>query len=196
VLKGNELEVHGLDEWPEHPVLGESVPVGWLNLLLRVWAFHDSHRGQEGEQVEGSKNSLIETDTSKDLSVGRARNANTALEEAEPGGSERTEDSCIDSVSVVIEIKHQWIHTSTVECHASTAGKIVVLQANLLDTLLSHGITSSEEDLASLLTTEHSRRRSFVTYSSGDTLSEHGTLSKLHAIPECMSAIERSRPNW
>jgi hypothetical protein len=95
----------------------------------------------------------------------------------------------------MIQVECQWTHTSTVECHASTAGEIVVLQADLLDTLLSHGITGSKEDLASLSTTEHSHHRSFVTYSSGDTLSEHGTLSKLHAIPECMSAIERSRPN-
>jgi hypothetical protein len=101
VLERNELEVHGLDEWPEHPVLGESVPVGRLNLLLRVRTFHDGHRGQEGEQIERSKDGLIETDTSEDLSVGGAGNANAALEEAEPGGSERTEDNCIDSVSVM-----------------------------------------------------------------------------------------------
>jgi hypothetical protein len=158
VLKRNELEVHGLNEWPEHPVLGESIPVGRLDLLLRVRTFHDSHRGQEGEQVERSKHGLIKTNTSKDLCVGRAGDANTALEETEPGGSERTEDSCNDSVSVVVETRCQWVRTSTVECHASTAGKIVVLQANLLDTLLSHGITSCEEDLARLLMTEHSRR--------------------------------------
>ena len=195
MLKRNELEVHGLDEWPEHPVLGESIPVGRLDLLLRVRAFHDSPRGQEGDQVEGSEDGLIKTDTSKDLSIGRAGDANTALQEAEPGGSERSKDSWIQSVSVVIEVNCQWIHTSTVECHASTAGKIVVLQANLLDTLLSHGVTSCEEDLASLSTTEHSLRRSLDTYSSGDTLSEHGALSKLHAIPGSLSAAERSRPD-
>lgn len=148
MLKRNELEVHSLDEWPEHPVLGESVPVGRLDLLLRIRTLHDSHRGQEGEQVERSKDGLIKTDTSKNLSVGRAGNANTALQEAEPGGSERTEDSWNHSVSVGTEFKRQWIHTSTVECHASTTGKVVVLQANLLDTLLSHSITSCEEDLA------------------------------------------------
>jgi hypothetical protein len=148
VLERNELEVHGLNEWPEHPVLGESIPVGRLDLLLGIRTLHDSHRGQEGEQVERSKDGLIETDTSKNLSVGRAGDTNAALQEAEPGGSERTEDSCNNSVSVVISIRCQWIRTSTVECHASTASKIVVLQANLLDTLLSHGITSCEEDLA------------------------------------------------
>ena len=148
MLKRNELEVHSLDEWPEHPVLGESVPVGRLDLLLRIRTLHDGHRGQEGEQVQGSKDGLIKTNTGKNLSVGRAGNANTALQEAEPGGSERTEDSCNHSVSIRAVVKHQWIHTSTVECHASTTGKVVVLQANLLDTLLSHGITSCEEDLA------------------------------------------------
>jgi hypothetical protein len=148
VLERNELEVHGLNEWPEHPVLGKSIPVGRLNLLLRVRTFHDSHRGQEGEQVERSKNGLIKTDTSKNLCVGRAGNTNAALQEAEPGGSERTEDSCNNSVSVVIRLRCQCIRTSTVECHASTAGKVVVLQADLLDTLLSHGITGCKEDLA------------------------------------------------
>ena len=148
MLKRNELEVHGLDEWPEHPVLGESVPVGRLDFLLGIRTLHDGHRGQEGEQVERSKDGLIKTNTGKNLSVGRAGNANTALQEAEPGGSKRTEDSCNYSVSIGEVVKHQWIHASTVECHASTTGKVVVLQANLLDTLLSHGITSCEEDLA------------------------------------------------
>jgi hypothetical protein len=97
VLERNELEVHGLNEWPEHPVLGESIPVGRLDLLLGIRTLHDSHRGQEGEQVERSKDGLIETDTSKNLSVGRARDTNAALQEAEPGGSERTEDSCNNS---------------------------------------------------------------------------------------------------
>jgi len=148
VLKRNELEVHGLDEWPEHPVLGQSVPVGGLDLLLRIRTFHDSHRGQEGEQVERGKDGLIKTNASEDLCIGRAGDANAALKEAEPGGSERTEDSYSKSVSVTIEIKCQWIHTSTVERHTGTAGKIVVLQANLLDTLLSHSITGRKEDLA------------------------------------------------
>lgn len=99
VLKRDELEVHSLDEWPEHPVLGKSVPVGRLNLLLRIRTFHDSHRRQEGKQVERSENGLIKANASKDLCVGRAGDADAALKEAEPGGSERTEDSCSDSVS-------------------------------------------------------------------------------------------------
>lgn len=99
MLKRDELEVHSLNEWPEHPVLGQSVPVCRLDLLLRVRALHDGHRRKEDEQVGGSKDGLIKTNTSKDLHVGRAGNANAALQEAEPGGSERTEDSCASQVS-------------------------------------------------------------------------------------------------
>lgn len=148
MLKRDELEVHSLDEWPEHPILGESVPVGRLDLLLRIRTFHDSHRGQEGKQVERSKDCLIKTNASEDLCVGRTRDANAALKEAEPGSSERTEDSWNKSASVTLKVEYQWMHTSTVECHTGTTGNVVVLQANLLDTLLGHGITGREEDLA------------------------------------------------
>lgn len=99
MLKRDELEVHGLNEWPEHPVLGESVPVCGLDLLLRVRALHDGHGRKEDKQVGRSKDGLIKTNTSKDLHVGRAGDANATLQEAEPGGSERTEDSCAIEVS-------------------------------------------------------------------------------------------------
>ena len=93
MLKRDELEVQSLDKGPEHPVLGKSVPVGGLKLLLGVGSLHDGHGREEHEQVGGSKDGLIKTNTGENLGVGRAGNANTALQEAEPGGSERTEDS-------------------------------------------------------------------------------------------------------
>ena len=102
VLERSELEVDELDERPDHPVLGEGVGVGRLDLLLWVGALHDCHVIQEGEQVAGREDELVETDACKNLAIGGRWNANTALENTEPLGSERAEDGCEDgSVSAL-----------------------------------------------------------------------------------------------
>lgn len=99
VLERSKLEVGQLNEWPDHPVLAEGVGVGRLNLLLWVGAFHDCHVIQEGEQVARREDELIEADACKDLAIGRRRNADAALENTEPLGSEGTEDGCGDGLA-------------------------------------------------------------------------------------------------
>lgn len=86
------LEVDELNEWPDHPVLAESIGIGRLDLLLGVTALHDSHIVQEHEQIGRGENGLIKANTSEDLGIRSAGNADATLEEAEPLGGERTED--------------------------------------------------------------------------------------------------------
>lgn len=99
VLEGSELEVHKLDEGPDHPVLSKSIGVGRLNLLLRVGALHDGHVVEEDKQVAGSENSLVEADTGEDLGIRLAWDADAVLEETKPLGSERSEDGWRQSIS-------------------------------------------------------------------------------------------------
>lgn len=97
MLERSKLEVGQLHEWPDHPVLAEGVGVGRLNLLLWVGAFHDCHVIQKGEQVARREHELIKADTCKDLAIGGRWNADAALENTEPLGSEGTEDGCEDA---------------------------------------------------------------------------------------------------
>jgi hypothetical protein len=128
VRQWNELEVDHLNKRPHHPVLGEGVPVCGLQLLPRVGALQQRHGAEEAEQVGASEHGLIGEDTRDDLEVGLARDNDLFLEEAEPLDSGRTE------------------HATAVEDHAAGAAEVVVLEALLVDELLSHGVAGREED--------------------------------------------------
>ena len=79
MVKRSILEVDKLDERPNHPILGKSVGVGGFDLLLRVRAFHIGHVVKEDEQIGGSENGLIKTNTGEDLGIGTTRDTDTAL---------------------------------------------------------------------------------------------------------------------
>lgn len=65
----------------------------------------------------------------------------------------------------------------------------MVSQADLLDTLLGHGVTGRKEDLPWMSIIELLQTRSLRTYGSGDTLSEHRALSQLGTVPGGALAI-------
>lgn len=124
----NELEVDHLNERPHHPVLGQRVPVCGLQLLSRVGALQQRHGAEETEQVRASKHGLVGEDARDDLEVGLARDNDLFLEEAEPLDGGRAE------------------HATAVEDHATGAAQVMVLEALLVDELLSHGVAGREED--------------------------------------------------
>ena len=94
LIEWHKLEVCHLNQWPYHPVLTKSSPVGRLELFRWARALHHGHRGQEEGQVATSKHSLIQSNASQDLKVGSAWKYDFALKEAEPSCSSRTKDSC------------------------------------------------------------------------------------------------------
>ena len=61
--------------------------------------------------------------------------------------------------------------TSSVESHSACTCELVVLETLLLDQLLSHGITSREED------------------GRGDGLGEERARGQLHLVPEFMTRV-------
>jgi len=128
VLQRHELEVRELHHRPHHPVLRERLLVRRCQLLPRVGALHDRHRAQEHEQVARSEEALVGRDARDDLEVGRGRDADLALQEAEPRRGCWTEDG------------------ATVEGHAAGATELVVGEAFALDELLGHGVAGREED--------------------------------------------------
>lgn len=128
MLEWHELEVCELHEWPNHPVALQGVEVCAVQLILGAASFHDCHARQEDKQVGTSEHCLVRGDTSNDLEVWLARNHHLLLEEAEPLGGCWTEDC------------------TSVESHATCTCEVLVLNALLLDQLLSHCVAGCEED--------------------------------------------------
>lgn len=147
VRQRHELEVGELHNGPDHPVLGQRVEVCALQLLLRVGALEDGHGAQEAEQVGASKHSLVGEDACDDLKVGLAWDDDLLLEETEPLDGGGTEDA------------------AAVEDHAASTSEVMVLDALLLDQLLSHGVASCEQ------------------YAGGDRLGEDGARGQLGLVP-------------
>lgn len=93
VMQGNQLEVDGLDEWPNHPILCQGGPVALLQLFLRACTLHDGHTAQEDEQVGASKYSLITSNSGKDFSI-LVFEDDFVLQELKPSCCSWTENSC------------------------------------------------------------------------------------------------------
>lgn len=91
MLKWYKLKVDSLHEWPNHPILLQSVLVTLVKLVLWTAALHDSHTAEEHEQVGRSKDGLIDGNTSSNLEV-LVLQHDLVLEEFEPGGGSWTED--------------------------------------------------------------------------------------------------------
>jgi hypothetical protein len=95
MMKWNQLEVDGLDERPNHPILLQCLPVRAIEFLLRALAFHNSHAAQEDEHVGGREDNLVAGDTCDDFEI-LVREDDLVLKEFEPGCCGRTEDSCTE----------------------------------------------------------------------------------------------------
>ena len=98
-MQRHKLKVHNLDEWPDHPVLTQRLPVCALEFVFGGGAFHNSHGGEEAEEIGGCEECLIESDARGDLEVFVGED-NAVLEEFEPGCCGWAED-CWGNVSVI-----------------------------------------------------------------------------------------------
>lgn len=128
VRQRHELEVRELDDRPDHPVLGQRVEVGALQLLARVRSLEQCHGAQEAEQVGAGEHGLVGQDARDDLGIGTAGDDDLLLQEAKPLGGSRTEDA------------------TAVEDHATGASHVMVLETLLFNELLCHGVAGREED--------------------------------------------------
>jgi hypothetical protein len=94
VVQRDKLEVDCLDERPHHPVLLYSGRICAIQLLLRAATLQDSHAAEEAEQVGGSEEKLIGSDTGSDFEI-LVLQDDLVLEEFEPCCRSRTEDDCL-----------------------------------------------------------------------------------------------------
>lgn len=85
VVERNNGEVDSLNEWPDHPVLGQCSPVCALQLILGAGSLHHSHAAQEKEQVCAGEDGLIETNAGDGFEI-LVLQDDVVLEEFEPCG--------------------------------------------------------------------------------------------------------------
>lgn len=127
MLQGQECEIDGLDERPNHPVGLESRPPRLLKSFFGAGTLHGGHAAEESTDHDRGKEGLIAEDTSSglDSSVGKV---DIASQESEPCGSNGTKD------------------TASVQSHSASTGKVMVLQSTLLNKLLSSNVSCGEEN--------------------------------------------------
>lgn len=128
MVQRHELEVGELHSWPNHPILLQRSGVGLSKLVLGTLTLHDSHGGEEEEQVACSEEALIGGDAGDDFEVWAVFDHDAPLQEAEPLGGSGSEDA------------------AAVEGHTGGAGEIVTLDAIALNGLLGKRVASHEEN--------------------------------------------------
>ena len=69
MLEWHELEVDRLHRRPQHPVSLQAIDVVLLQLLLRIAAFKDGHRGKEERHIACSKDGLVGKDARGDRDI-------------------------------------------------------------------------------------------------------------------------------
>jgi hypothetical protein len=146
-MQRHQLEVDGLHERPDHPVLLERGRVCAFQLVLRAGALHDGHAAEEDKQVGAGKDGLVASHAGNNLEV-LVLEDDLVLQELEPGRSGGTEDGYVP-----LALKNRWIPprgiknklTATVQCHAAGTRQFVILPALLLNQLLCHRVAGRKE---------------------------------------------------
>lgn len=149
MLERHDGEVCDLDRGPHHAVRFVSGPPAFLQLFDRVGAFHDRHGREKHKHVGGSKDSLVGKHSRGD---GRflALQDDVVLEELEPGGGSRTEDSYSKEhplarliYQLTTEEKAMGLRelTAAVETHPASPGKVMLIDPLFLDYLLRENIS-------------------------------------------------------
>ena len=102
-MQRHQLEVHALNERPNHPVRLQRRPVALIQLILRAATFHDGHAAEEDEEVGAGEDGLVAGDAGEDLGV-LVLEDDFVLEELEPGRCCWAEDCCGSSWSACIPL--------------------------------------------------------------------------------------------
>lgn len=147
VVQRHKLKVDRLNERPNHPILLQRSKIRAVQLILRARTLHNRHTAQENEEVGASEDSLVGSDAGEDLEV-LVLEHDSVLQEFEPGRCCGAEDSC-RGFQLALRIgfgRGEERRTSTVQCHSSSPGQLVVLETLLFNELLGHSIAGREED--------------------------------------------------
>lgn len=72
MIQWDELEVHGLHKWPDHPIGSQGALVILVELIADRTALEHGHGGQEHADGAGGKDALVEGDAGEDGGIGGA----------------------------------------------------------------------------------------------------------------------------
>jgi hypothetical protein len=140
VFERDKFEIHSLDRWPDHPIGFETGKVALRQLLLGVATLHDRHTREEECHIASRKHRLIGQHSRRNRHI-VVLELDSILQEAIPLGGSWSKHACDGQrYSSYVSI----IHTASIESHAPCPSDLMLLEAFLLNHLLSQNIPSTK----------------------------------------------------